>query len=257
MSRALLWIFAGLFTVSITALASAPAVWLVPLIDAQTDGRFSLADVQGSLWQGSAVIGAAAARDDVLTPLLPGRCVWRISPWVMIGMLDIRLENEAISSAPINIHGDWSRLEIDAGNISLPADSLSALGAPLNTIRPAGVMRASWPKLTMTRTGRDWQMNGQVQIDLTQMMSALSPVKPLGAYRVQLDLLGGSTRLNLQTLSGPLHLTGKGNINHGSLKFSGEAWAQDGEEARLSGLLNLLGQRRQVENRNVIALEFQ
>jgi general secretion pathway protein N len=257
MSRALLWIFAGLFTVSITALASAPAVWLVPLIDAQTDGRFSLADVQGSLWQGSAVIGAAAARDDVLAPLLPGRCVWRISPWVMIGMLDIRLENEAISSAPINIHGDWSRLKVEAGNISLPADGLAALGAPLNTIRPAGLMRASWPTLTVTRTGRNWQINGQVQIDLTQMMSALSPVKPLGAYRVQLDLLRGSTRLNLQTLSGPLHLTGKGNISDGSLKFSGQAWAQEGEEARLSGLLNLLGQRRQVENRNVIALEFQ
>ncbi|NDC08039.1 MAG: hypothetical protein EBZ75_01665, partial [Oxalobacteraceae bacterium] len=48
MRRALLWVMAGLLTASVTALASAPAAWLVPLIDRQTGGRFALADVQGS-----------------------------------------------------------------------------------------------------------------------------------------------------------------------------------------------------------------
>ena len=76
MIRALVWVTAGLLTVSITALSSMPAVWLVPLIDQQTDGRIALAEVEGTLWRGSAVIAASAARDEALSPLLPGRCAW-------------------------------------------------------------------------------------------------------------------------------------------------------------------------------------
>lgn len=51
MIRALLWLIAAFLTVAITALGSMPAVWLVPLIDQQSNGRFSLADVEGNLWQ--------------------------------------------------------------------------------------------------------------------------------------------------------------------------------------------------------------
>jgi hypothetical protein len=41
------------------------------------------------------------------------------------------------------------------------------------------------------------------------------------------------------------------------LQFAGEAWAQAGHEAQLAALLGLLGQRRQMGQRIVTALEFQ
>lgn len=257
MRRALLWVMAGLLTASVTALASAPAAWLVPLIDRQTGGRFSMADVQGSLWRGSAIIGAAAARDEPLAPLLPGRCAWQISPMVLLGRLDIQFENPSVTPQAITIRGDWSRWEIGPGSFSLPADGLSALGAPLNTIQPAGTLRASWPLLQVVREGREVKVTGKLQIDLTQMVSALSPVKPLGAYRLHIDFRGDSSKLDLQSLSGPLLLTGQGEIVRGALRFSGKASAQEGEENRLAALMNLLGQRRQVGNQNIVALEFQ
>jgi general secretion pathway protein N len=40
------------------------------------------------------------------------------------------------------------------------------------------------------------------------------------------------------------------------LQFSGQASAQEGQEERLAVLLSLLGRRRQVDNKNIIALEF-
>jgi general secretion pathway protein N len=95
-----------------------------------------------------------------------------------------------------------------------------------------------------------------MQLEMTEIASALSPVKPLGTYRMQFDWQGDKARLNLKSLSGPLMLEGAGSIINGRLRFSGQAWAQEGEEQRLAVLLNLLGQRRQVGNRNVIALEF-
>ncbi len=257
MIRALVWVTAGLLTVSITALSSMPAVWLVPLIDQQTDGRIALAEVEGTLWRGSAVIAASAAREEALSPLLPGRCAWQISPLVLIGVLDIHLENQSITTSAITIRGNWARWEIGAGSLSLPADGLAALGAPLNTLQPTGVMKITWPALTLTREGRDWLTTGRMQIELTQVSSALSPIKPLGAYRLQFDWFGRDAKLDLQSLSGPLMLEGRGRIVNGRLQFAGEAWAQAGHEAQLSALLGLLGQRRQVGQRIVTALEFQ
>jgi general secretion pathway protein N len=95
-----------------------------------------------------------------------------------------------------------------------------------------------------------------MQLDMTEIASALSPVKPLGAYQLQVDWRGERAQLRLKTLSGPLQLQGGGVLAEGRLQFSGEAWAQEGQEQRLAILLNLLGQRRQIGNRNIIALEF-
>ena len=118
-------------------------------------------------------------------------------------------------------------------------------------------MTLSWPALTVERTANGTQIVGRMQLDMTQIASALSPVKPLGAYRIHFDWRGNTARIDLKSLSGPLLMEGAGAIENGRLRFSGKAWAQEGEEQRLAILLNLLGQRRQVGNRNVIALEFQ
>jgi len=257
MRYALAWLITGLLTIFITALISMPAAWLVPLIDQQTAGRFSLAEVEGNLWQGSAVIGIAAARDEPLTALLPGRCSWHISPSLLFGGVNITLENSSVSAAPIRLRGSGTRWEIAAGSMTLHADSLAGLGAPLNTLQPAGVMKISWPALTLTREGSDWLINGPMQITLTSLSSRLSPLKPLGAYQLQFDWIGRGATLNLQSLSGPLMLTGRGGITNGHFHFSGEAWAQAGYETQLATLLGLLGQRRQLDDRIVTTLEFQ
>jgi general secretion pathway protein N len=45
-------------------------------------------------------------------------------------------------------------------------------------------------------------------------------------------------------------------MTNGRFQFSGKAWAEAGQEARLANLLNLLGQRRNDGEKDVIALEF-
>jgi general secretion pathway protein N len=51
-------------------------------------------------------------------------------------------------------------------------------------------------------------------------------------------------------------LSGTGSLNRGRLQFSGQAAAANGYEETLGNLLNLLGQRRMVGGKNIIALEF-
>lgn len=256
MNKPLWWAAAGVLIVAATAVASLPAAWLSPLIERQTGGRLALGDPQGSVWQGSAFVGIAGAPDEPLAPLLPGRFDWQLSPLALVGIVDASVRNPRALEAPMEINGSWQRWQLGPAAISLPAERLAALGAPLNTVQPSGLMRLSWQSLTLERTAGGMDVVGRMQLEMTEIASALSPVKPLGAYRMQFDWRGGKARLDLKSLSGPLLLEGAGSIVDGRLQFSGQAWAQEGEEQRLALLLNLLGQRRQVGNRNVIALEF-
>ena len=71
-----------------------------------------------------------------------------------------------------------------------------------------------------------------------------------------MDWHGQQAKLTLNTVRGALLLSGSGALNQGRLQFSGQAQAADGYEDTLGNLLNLLGQRRMVGGKNIIALEF-
>ncbi len=256
LARIWAWTLAGLLAVAVTAVATLPAAWLVPLVEQQTGGRVSLGDTQGSVWQGSAFIGAASAAGEPLAPLLPGRFSWRLSPLLLLGHVDAELANEQALGQPVTVRGSWRQWDVGAGALVMPAERLAALGAPLNTVKPSGRMRLSWLPLTLERVPDGVRIDGRMQLDLTEIASALSPVKPLGAYRMEFLWRGDAAHLTLGTRAGPLMLEGAGDIVHGRLHFSGQAWAQEGKEQSLAILLNLLGQRRQVGSRSVIALEF-
>ena len=251
-----LWFGAGLIVVALTVLASCPASWMALLLEKQTAGRLTLGDPQGSLWRGSAFIGGAAAGNEPVTPLLPGRFVWRLSPLVLLGRVNLALENPAALTVPVQIVGSWSEWQVSPATVTLPASRLAGLGAPLNTIEPSGVMQLSWSALQIARNGPRVDMTGVLTLELQDVASRMSPVKPLGSYTVQMDWRGAQATMQLKTRRGALVLTGGGTINNGRLQFSGIADAAAGQEERLANLLNLLGQRRQVGGKNVIALEF-
>ena len=252
----MIWLCAATVTIAATVLMFCPAAWLAPLIEQQTGGRITLGDAQGSIWRGSAFIGAAPSGLDPVTPLLPGRFAWRLSPTVLVGMLDATLENPAALGQPVQLTGSWSQWQVSPSTILLPAERLAALGAPLNTIAPTGEMRLSWGGLQLARRGRQVDLNGAMQLDLLDIASRLSPIKPLGAYRMQMDWQGQTAQMTLATLHGPMMLSGSGSLDNGRLRFSGRAQAAPGQEDRLANLLNLLGQRRQEGGSNYIALEL-
>ena len=262
MRAVFIWIAAALLMVIVTVVVMLPAAWLAPVLEQQTGARFSLGDTEGSLWDGSAFLGVVSAADPSararvpLVPLLPGRFHWRLSPMLLLGRVDMRIDNRNVLTQPVNLQGNWHQWTLTPSVLLLPAERLSALGAPLNTLKPSGRMRLSWQMLTLSSMPGGITIDGRMQLDMTEIASALSPVKPLGDYQLQLDWRGALAQLTLKTLSGPLRLHGSGVLANGRLQFSGEAWAQEGQEQRLAILLNLLGQRRQQGNRNIIALEF-
>jgi general secretion pathway protein N len=254
--RVAIWLLAGIVSVAITALVFMPATWMAALLEKQTMGRLTLGDAQGTLWNGSAFIGAAPSGAAPVTPLLPGRFSWQLSPMVLLGRVNLELANPAALSQPVSVTGSWNQWQVSPSSILLPAERLVSLGAPLNTVQPSGDMRLSWGPLLLTRHGDVVEMVGQMNLEMTDIASRLSPIKPLGAYNLAFDWRGRQAQLALKTVKGPMLLSGSGTLRDGRLQFSGQAEAEAGQEERLANLLNLLGQRRREGGRDVIALEF-
>jgi general secretion pathway protein N len=254
--RFVIWLLAGLASIAITALAFLPATWMAMMLEGQTAGRLTLGDAQGTLWHGSAFIGAAPSGREAVTPLLPGRFSWRLSPMVLLGRVDATVENDAALSQPISVTGSWNQWQVSPAAILLPAERLASLGAPLNTIQPSGQMKLSWNPLQLTRQGNIVEITGSMNLEMNDIASRLSPIKPLGAYNLAFDWRGQQAQLMLTTTKGPMMLSGSGMLANGRLQFSGKAQAEAGQEERLANLLNLLGQRRREGGKDVIALEF-
>jgi general secretion pathway protein N len=256
MKRAMLWLLTIVLTVSLTLLVFFPAAWLGSIVEQRTGGRLTLGDAQGTLWRGSAFIGGAAGNNSPVTPLLPGRFSWKISPLALIGMVDLQLENPQALAQPVTFRGSWSQWQLSPSALLLPAEGLSGLGAPLNTLAPSGSMRLSWSALELLLENRQVSVNGRTTLEMSDMASRLSSIRPLGSYALALDWTGQQAALTLSSVKGPLLLSGKGNLNNGRLRFSGQAEAAQGQEEALANLLNLLGQRKPGSERNIIALEF-
>jgi general secretion pathway protein N len=256
MRRLVIWFLAGLASVALTLLMFFPAGWVASMLEKQTAGRLTLGDAHGTLWRGSAFIGGAASGSDPLTPLLPGRFSWRLSPMVLLGSVDAELENTEALSRPISVTGNWRQWQVSPGRIVLPAERLAALGAPLNTVQPSGQMRLSWESLQLTRQNGNIGIAGAMNLELNDIGSRLSPVKPLGSYDLSVDWHGTQADVTLKTITGPMILNGSGTFADGRLRFSATAQAQAGQEQNLANFLNLLGQHRRVGGKDVIGLEF-
>lgn len=256
MLRLLYWSLAAIASVVITILAFLPAAWLSSVLEMQTGGRLTLGDAQGTLWEGSAYIGGAPGGSNPVTPLLPGRFAWKISPTVLLGRVDVELENAAALSEPVRISGSWTQWQISHAALTLPAERLAALGAPLNTIQPSGEMRLSWQLLQLAYENGYVKLNGVMHLTMDNIASRLSPVKPLGDYDLKLDWNGSDADATLTTLRGKMLLDGSGKIRNGRLQFSGTAQAETGQEEKLANLLYLLGQRRNQGDKEIISLEF-
>lgn len=256
MKRSVLWLTAIALAVLLTVIAFLPAAWLGQIVEKQTGSRLTLGDPQGTLWRGSAFLGGAPGAGGSVTPLLPGRFSWRLSPMVLLGHVDLRLDNPDALSQPVQLTGSWSQWQVTPGALLLPAERLAGLGAPLNTLAPSGTMRLSWNTLQLQRMDNSVAVQGRTLLTLTDMGSVMAPIKPLGSYEMAMDWQGQTAQLGLKTVRGALLLSGAGTLQNGRLRFSGDAQAADGYEETLGNMLNLLGQRRIVNGKKTIALEF-
>jgi general secretion pathway protein N len=133
-------------------------------------------------------------------------------------------------------------LSVQDGLSTWPAELLSGLGTPWNTLQPQGSLKLSTQALTMEWAQGRLTLSGEAQLQASAMSSSLSTLKPMGSYLITIQG-GPTTTLKLQTLSGSLQMSGSGRWVDSRLHFQGEASAAPEHLEALSNLLNILGRR--------------
>ena len=258
------WMGAGL-GLALAFITQAPAHWLTQAIEQASGERVLLPDAQGTVWNGSAqwvlnegplnMAASANMARPANTTSLPTRVTWQLGPSIDLANLRLALSAKIASACctPQPVRVDVSplwrglRVQVSDHTSNWPASWLVGLGAPWNTIQPEGQMQLHTTQLQWTHQAgqeqNDGQLQGKAELQMQQLSTRLSTLRPLGTYRVRVQ--GGDTMaITLDTLEGSLQLTGSGQLLNGRVRFNGEASAAPDAEAALSNLLNILGQRQ-------------
>lgn len=244
-----LWCVVALLAIAVTIVTQYPAAWTAERVAAATGHRVLLADSQGSLWHGSATLALTAGNGGADATVLPGRLSWSIDMLPLLtGTLRAHLTHDHALEQPVALTITPGHWEAEAGSVTLPASLLQGIGAPFNTLKLDGRLRAQWTPLSGQfgrGKGQPDTAQGALTVTLEQVSSSLSRVRPLGSYQAVVSfggVSGGPMQLALSTLAGPLSLQGQGTLGRGA-HFDGVASATPESEPQLIGLLSLLGPR--------------
>ncbi len=247
-------LLAGLVAgVSLVLLFCAPARWLAAAVRSGSDGTVNISDAQGTVWSGSGQLTLHGGQGSHDTSVLPGRLHWELQATLGALTMDLRADCCAPAGILLRLVPDWAgaRLQLADHQSHWPAQVLSGLGTPWNTIRPEGQLLLQSQSFVVQWNEGRWSCHGQLQLDAMDIASRLSTLRPMGSYRLVLH--GAQTpRVELTTLQGSLQLQGSGQWAGNKLRFEGEASAAPDRAEALANLLNIIGQR--VGARSIIKL---
>lgn len=226
MSLALL--FASVFIISLLALA--PSSLMGYVLEKVSGGQLLLARTQGSLWQGSGILllkNAAGIRS-------LGAYRWHVQPWKAA----VQLQAGAYEPMTLRIRPFLARLDVDRLRLDLPAALLEVAAPQLHPYRLQGALQVHADHLELDTRG----MLGQVTVDWLHAASGLSPIAPLGDYRIILQGDGQKLEASLSTQGGKLQLQARGHLDPvQGVQINGTAQAAAGAEEELNELLHYIG----------------
>ena len=234
---------------------NAPANWLALYVARQTRDVVLLADAQGTIWSGSAVVALGVADAAAAGPIgpqggvpapdrlaLPGRVTWTLEITRALAPV-LHLTHDGVLLAPLDARYSAGGLAIDAGAATLPASMLQLLGAPMNTLLPEGRCTLRWSAL---RFAGDDPPVGEGTLRVEGFALALSPVRPLGDYFVTWTSAARGLTWQLATERGPLMLEGNGTFESRAkarIVVRAAADAPINVVAQIGTLLDMIGRR--------------
>ena len=192
----------------ITVMVNAPAVWADRAIAAVSSGIIRIAEPKGTLWNGSGIpiINFSAVRmDDRSDDSVPGRgdsgwqrlsapITWRlgVDPWSAQATFAIKSPELRGATSEFQVGLSASGFYLPAGQWALEPLRFESLPGPMGLARVSGRLRASWPEIRQPWGSRLDLKSDKVVIELSEIASALTPIRPLGDARLTVSSSGSS-----------------------------------------------------------------
>lgn len=220
--------------------ASVPASLVASRVEGWTRGQVALADATGSVWNGAAraTLKLPGAGDVTID-----RIDWSWQPLALFrGQLAV---NVGAALGPLSGRATVARTplawELRGASAQGPVAALASVSPLLAAWQPGGSV--SLESAAFRYDGKSY--TGAARAEWRDASLALSPVEPLGGWRLDLTADNSPVKATLTTQRGPLRLSGEGTLAaNGKARFNGEARAEAGREADLASLLAALGPKR-------------
>jgi general secretion pathway protein N len=219
--------------------ATVPASFVAARASAAAPESIDLTDTHGTLWRGDARARIRAAGGDVLLD----RIEWRWLPARLASgriAFDVTATGRGLDARSQVARGftAWELRELAAHGDAAAVTALAPMIAPW---RPEGRVAISSPAIEWSET----RAQGDLHAEWSDAALAISEVRPLGSYRIDMHADGGPAKLVVATLSGPLRIAAQGSVAPATgLNLSGDARGEGAAAGALEPLLNLIGPRR-------------
>lgn len=225
----------------VAALWALPARWVMAWIPESSP--VIVTDASGSMWSASATVALGASG---LRRTLPDPLQWRLT---LGGGPELQLEHPWLRG-PLTLSLTWRGLRLSAQSLQLPASALTTVHSVFNTLDPGGEVLLNWPELTLGLGPLASRENARLlTAQWRNASSALSRVKPMGRYNLELNQAGSNTlSVALDTMQGPLMMKAAGTVSRPQgAKLDGKAWVDESASgdvrAALQGFLDAMGPR--------------
>lgn len=229
----------GVLAYAVVLVALMPARFVAAHLPPEMRAHVTLLEPDGTLWNGR----ARAIVTSAVGAVAVDRLEWRLRPERLLALrvafdvtaalpgIDATLELGRSPTA-------WEARELHAGG---DIAALSALVPWIAPWRPEGTF-------TAVASSASWDASsarGAARVEWKRAAVALSSVRPLGSYAVELRADSGPAKVVVTTLAGPLRIAAQGTLTPpGRFEASGEARAEGPDAAALEPLLDLLGPKR-------------
>ena len=247
----------GLLTLLVVALLGlllqAPAAWADFFVAQATRGAVRLAQAEGSLWKGRAqvlIVPAALKLGGDPSPStesfqLVRSVSWRLTPG--FNAVTLNLSSDAlegpVTQDPLLL--SLGSVSIPDGRLRLDSFPMEQAGGALAFLKPQAALEIRWSGLNMPQASEQKRV---ISLDIHQFVTSLSPIKPLGSYRVHFSSVGTFTgqaaRLSwsVESMQGSvISMSGSGTVSdmvRGQLQFKCHRQCEF-----VDGLLSAIGKK--------------
>ncbi len=233
------WWYAALFAAvfAVSAGTMVPARWLGAALDQATAGRVRLVGASGFPWGGRGDLVVRVQGGEVV---LPGTQWQWLPARLIVGEVafEVKFDSGAATGTAV-IARRMASFVVREADVAVSAATIAEGIDLLRGWQPGGVLNFRTQSLAF----QDHSIAGDAELT---WQGAAAAASPLGDYRFMMHAQdGGTARLELATLRGPLHLTASGDYGpNNGLRLRGTAMPEADYRARLLPLLALFGTDR-------------